>query len=108
MNSETTAQLQPAQGAADRRRSILIVDDDPHQVEALAYRLNRQGFTTVHAFEGRNGLKLARQHRPDLVLLDLQLPDLDGFAVCEELVDSPDLSACNQLILSSSVSSRQC
>jgi CheY-like chemotaxis protein len=87
---DAVPQLEPLGSETDRRQSILIVDDDQPQVEALAHRLTRQGFETILAFDGAHGMAMARQHRPDLVLLDLRLPDIDGFQVCERLVDSPD------------------
>jgi CheY-like chemotaxis protein len=102
MISDALAQLQPAPSDADRRQSILIVDDDQVQVEVLSHRLQKQGFITVLAYEGRAGLAKAREHRPDLVLLDLRLPDLDGFSVCEELVDSPDTCDIPVIIVSGS------
>ena len=89
MPQDVLAQLEPAESGADQRRSILIVDDDQEQVEVLSYRLRKQGFETVLAHEGRIGLEKARESLPDVVLLDVGLPDLDGLAVCEELVDSP-------------------
>ncbi len=98
----TEAQLQPAPSKPDPRRSILIVDDDAAQVEVLSHRLQQQGFSIVFAYEGRAGLSKAREHRPDLVLLDVTLPDLDGFAVCEELVDSPETSDIPIIIVSGS------
>lgn len=90
MFQDVVAQLEPTEQGAEKRGSILIVDDDQDQVDVLAHRLKKQGFSTVLAHQGRVGLTKARQHRPDVVLLDLRLPDLDGFAVCEELVDSPE------------------
>ena len=105
MIKDALAQLEPAQGSSDRRHSILIVDDDQTQVEVLTHRLQHQGFNTVSAYEGRVGLRKAREHRPDLVLLDLRLPDLDGFAVCEQLVDSPE--TCDIPIIIVSGSDRQ-
>ncbi len=93
-------QLEILDAEADRRRAILIVDDDRSQVEALAHRLTRQGFETMLAFDGEHGMALARQHRPDLVLLDLRLPDIDGFEVCENLVDSPDTCGIPVIIVS--------
>ncbi|MHB0957326.1 MAG: response regulator [Pirellulaceae bacterium] len=102
MIHDAVAQLQPCDAAADQRQSILIVDDDRGQVEALSLRLQRQGFTTVLAHEGRHGLSLARERRPDLVLLDLRLPDLDGFVVCGELVDSPETCHIPIIIVSGS------
>jgi len=102
MIQDVLAQLEPAQLGADRRNSILIVDDDQVQVEVLSHRLQRQGFSTFEAYEGRSGLEKARSHRPDLVLLDLRLPDLDGFTVCEQLVDSPDTCDIPIIIVSGS------
>ncbi len=102
MVHDAVAQLQACEAATDRRQSILIVDDDPAQVEALSLHLQRQGFTTMLAREGRHGLDLARAHRPDLVLLDLRLPDLDGFTVCGELVDSPETCHIPIIIVSGS------
>jgi CheY-like chemotaxis protein len=90
MIHDAVAQLQPCESATDRRQSILIVDDDRSQVEVLSLRLQRQGFTTMLAHEGRRGVHLARARCPDLVLLDLRLPDVDGLEVCGELVDSPE------------------
>ncbi len=102
MIQDAMAQLQPVESESDRRHSILIVDDDQAQVEVLSNRLQKQGFTTVLAYEGRTGLRKAREHRPDLVLLDLRLPDLDGFTVCEELVDSPETCHIPIIIVSGS------
>ncbi len=102
MIQDALTQLQPTQSGTDRRHSILIVDDDQLQVEALSHRLQKQGFSTVLAYEGRIGITKAREHRPDLVLLDVRLPDLDGFTVCEELVDSPETCDIPIIIVSGS------
>lgn len=100
MFQDVAAQLEPTEHGAEKRGSILIVDDDQDQVDVLAHRLKKQGFSTVLAHQGRVGLEKARQHRPDVVLLDLRLPDLDGFAVCEELVDSPETCHIPIIIMS--------
>ncbi len=100
MIQDAVAQLQPVNSGSDHRQSILIVDDDQVQVEVLSHRLQKQGFSTVLAFEGRTGLRKAREHCPDLVLLDLRLPDVDGFSVCEELVDSPETCHIPVIIVS--------
>ena len=65
---------------------ILLVEDDEHLVEGLAYNLERAGFDVVVARDGEEGLRLARERSPDLVLLDLMLPKRSGFEVLEELV----------------------
>ena len=66
-------------------KKILVVDDEPTLVATLKYNLERDGFQVVTADDGESALNLARSHRPDLVLLDLMLPGLDGFEVCRIL-----------------------
>jgi DNA-binding response OmpR family regulator len=82
------------------RYSILIIDDDEAMAEALATRLSQQGFQTLTAFQGQRGLTLAREQRPDLVLLDLRLPDRHGFDVCAELDEFPETTGIPIIILS--------
>ena len=90
-----------AEEQVDRpRNSILIVDDDEDQVFCLSNRLEQQGFKTIIAGEGRQGLKLAREEKPDLVLLDLRLPDVDGLEICTELADDPATCAIPVIIVS--------
>ena len=70
--------------AAGRRR-ILIIEDEPDLVRGLRDALEFEGFDIVSSGVGREGVELARERAPDLVLLDLMLPDMNGFAVCEEI-----------------------
>ncbi|HEX5451384.1 MAG TPA: response regulator, partial [Candidatus Limnocylindrales bacterium] len=67
------------------RRRVLIVEDDPSNRLLLAQVLARAGFDTVEAADGDEGLRQARSERPDLVVLDLGLPRVDGFEVCRRL-----------------------
>jgi DNA-binding response OmpR family regulator len=67
------------------RKKILVVEDDLELVELLKFNLTKAGFSVMTATEGPEGLKKARNWPPDLILLDLMLPELDGFAVCEIL-----------------------
>jgi DNA-binding response OmpR family regulator len=64
---------------------ILVVDDEPAVTDLLAYNLRKSGYEPLVAADGREALRLARQARPDLILLDLMLPELDGLDVCREL-----------------------
>ncbi len=102
MTPDVCPQLDPAPAAPDRRKSILIVDDDQEQVAALAWRLQRLGFSTLVAHDGRAGLRLARECHPDVVLLDLHLPDADGLAICSELADAPETAHVPIIIVSGS------
>ena len=67
------------------KRKILIIDDENFFVEPLKMYLNRSGFETVAAADGMSGLKMARQEKPDLIILDLMLPGISGFEVCRLL-----------------------
>jgi len=64
---------------------VLIVDDEKDIVELVRYHLEKQGFHCLQAGDGPTALRLARQHRPDLLILDLMLPGLDGLEVCRQL-----------------------
>lgn len=64
---------------------ILIVDDEKSIVDILKFNLEKQGYETLPAYDGREGLRLAREEDPDLILLDVMLPYMDGFEVCKTL-----------------------
>ncbi len=66
---------------------ILIVEDEKNIVDILSFNLVKEGYETLEAYDGEMGLDLALTHNPDLILLDLMLPKLDGFAVCNTLRD---------------------
>jgi len=65
--------------------TVLVVEDELALQEALAYTLRKEGFTVETAADGRRALERARQLRPDLIVLDIMLPELDGFEVCRLL-----------------------
>jgi CheY-like chemotaxis protein len=100
VSQESLTQMEPIGASRHRARRILIVDDDEGQVEVLATRFKRQGFQTVTATRGRDGIKRAREDGPHLVLLDLRLPDIDGMQVCRELTDDPATCSLPVIILS--------
>ena len=64
---------------------ILVVDDDPTNLEVLRVRLSAQGYEVVIAVDGEDALRRARELKPDLVLLDVMMPKLDGISVLKEL-----------------------
>lgn len=65
--------------------TIAIVEDESNIVELIKYNLDREGYRTISANNGRKGLELIKQELPDLVILDLMLPELDGLSVCKQL-----------------------
>jgi len=66
---------------------ILVVDDDPDILDAVAMILESQGYKVVTARDGAEGLATLKAEQPDLMILDLLMPKMDGFAVCKELQD---------------------
>ena len=66
-------------------KRVLIVDDEKNIVDILKFNLGKEGYDTVCAYDGRDGLDKARSTNPDLILLDVMLPYMDGFQVCRTL-----------------------
>ena len=66
-------------------KQILVVEDEQNIVDILVFNLKREGYGTLEAYDGAAGLQLALERDPDLILLDLMLPKLDGFEVCRRL-----------------------
>lgn len=71
----------------ERKAKILLVDDDPDILEAMSTVLLVHEYTVVTARDGHEGLAKLRSEKPDLMILDLMMPKMDGFAVCQELLD---------------------
>jgi signal transduction histidine kinase/ActR/RegA family two-component response regulator len=80
---------------ADERRkrisTVLTIDDDPNVLDLMARVYQREGFRPVSASNGKMGIELARQLRPDLITLDIMMPEMDGWAVLKALKDDADL-----------------
>src|SRR5438552_1040422 len=70
---------------------VLVAEDDPRISSLVVLYLEREGFTTLTASDGRQALDLARQHQPCFVILDLMLPTVDGWEVCRELRRASDV-----------------
>ncbi|MBQ9492629.1 MAG: response regulator transcription factor [Oscillibacter sp.] len=71
----------------DVKKTILIVEDEKNIVDILRFNLQRSGYDTVEAYDGADGLSKARSGNPDLILLDVMLPKMNGFDVCKALRD---------------------
>ena len=71
--------------AANMTSTVLIVEDDPHAVELVRLYLDRDGHRVLTAADGIDGLRQAREAQPDLVVLDVMLPGLNGLEVCRTL-----------------------
>ena len=74
---------------AHPKRRVLLADDDPGLRRLIGTTLGTQDFDVMHAVDGEEALRMAREHRPELVLLDVNMPKLDGFQVCRFLKTDP-------------------
>ncbi len=75
------------------KRKILIVEDNEQNLYLMTFILENNGYEVVQARDGREGIELAGQVKPTLILLDIQLPVMDGYAVARELKSNPALDA---------------
>ncbi len=69
----------------EKIRRVVCVEDEPEMIDLYRLILNRRGFEVIGADGGREGLEFVREHQPDLVLLDLMMPDMDGWEVYKQL-----------------------
>jgi len=69
----------------ERRPKILVIDDDPDMVEMLTISLEAASYEVIAAYNGVQGLQQARVEKPDAIILDIMMPEKDGFKVCKEL-----------------------
>jgi DNA-binding response OmpR family regulator len=97
------AAREPETGVIGGRRgmakSVLVVDDEPNLTLSLAYLLRNAGYEVRVAADGNAALAAVAEKRPDLVLLDLVLPEQDGYAVCERLRAQPALDGTRIVML---------
>jgi DNA-binding response OmpR family regulator len=84
--------------------TVLVIDDQRELAELVRRALEREGFDVILATNGESGLRVARDHRPDLVVLDLTMPDLDGLEVCRQLRADPRRSTMPIIVLSARAS----
>lgn len=85
---------------------ILLIDDDANIIKLLTLVLSRAGFQIMAANTGEEGVKLAVQHAPDLAILDVMLPGMDGYTVCRKLRENPDTSWIPVLMLTAQSETR--
>lgn len=79
---------------------VLVVDDDPYVLMSLDFLMKKSGYDV---FVGRNGtetMELLYEHKPDIILLDIMMPDIDGYAICEHIKSTDILSHCKVVFVS--------
>src|SRR5689334_20818476 len=81
-------------------QTILVIDDHKELAELVQRSLAQQGFDVIVAHDGPSGLNIAREHKPDLVILDLTMPGMDGLDVCRQLRQDPRARKVPVIVLS--------
>jgi two-component system, OmpR family, alkaline phosphatase synthesis response regulator PhoP len=81
------------------KETILIVDDETDLLDLIEYNLEKEGYTVLKAENGHDGIKLARKKTPDLIILDVMMPQMTGLEVCKVLKDDPTLKSCPIIFL---------
>src|SRR5690349_10586472 len=79
---------------------LVVIDDEPYALRAMSYLLTREGYEVVTAGNGEEGLQRVRELRPPLVFLDIMMPQLDGYEVCQRIRSDPALNDTYIVMLS--------
>lgn len=93
---EASNETQGSQGPV----RVAIIDDDPGIVKVISVILKTNGFEVVGALSGAGALSLIKDERPDVVILDIMMPDVDGFEVCRQIKEDPETSGIPVLFVS--------
>ena len=89
----------PTEPAEKQAQDVLVIDEDESVQKALAKILEPEGFNVISARTGQDGLRLARERNPKIIILDILMPDMDGWTVLKELKQDPHLSAIRVVLL---------
>ncbi len=90
---------------SEKKAKILIIDDQPSEVKMVKMALEQANYEVCYAYNGKVGIEKAVQEKPDLILLDIMMPEKDGFITCGELKKKPETSSVPIIILTSIESS---
>ena len=83
------------------KKKILIVDDEPNISKLVAFILEKHGFDILHAFVGQEGIEMAKTEKPDMIILDVMMPNMDGFEVAKILTSMEETKHIPIIMLSS-------
>ncbi|MBW1666933.1 MAG: response regulator [Deltaproteobacteria bacterium] len=81
------------------KKLVLVVDDDPDLVEAICMKLESENFRTAKAYDGVQAWERIKEERPDLVILDVMMPNKNGYVVCDEIKNDPQYKDITVVLL---------
>ncbi len=84
--------------------TVLVVDDDPYILMSLEFLMRKSGYNVLVARNGTEALDILNGHKPNLVLLDIMMPDVDGYEICKHIRKTPDLNHTRVIFLSAKTS----
>jgi len=90
---------------SEAKARILIVDDQPSEVKMVKMALETAGYHVIYAYNGKEGLEKAVSEHPDLIILDIMMPEKDGFVACADLKQNPATASIPVIVLTSVESS---
>lgn len=91
--------------AAEEKKVVVCIEDEPEMIELVKLILGRRGFELVGAVGGREGLETVRKLKPDLVLLDLMMPDMDGWEVYQQMKTDEELKSIPVIVVTAKAQS---
>jgi two-component system alkaline phosphatase synthesis response regulator PhoP len=91
MNKFATKNIGRSFIMSSEKTKILLVDDEPDILEFISYNLNKEGFEVFTSNNGRDAIKIAVKEKPELIILDVMMPDLDGIETCRVIRETPEL-----------------
>ena len=108
MTSHDSSQFKKGDGdnmEGQSKRKVLCVEDEPDMIELVRLILEREGFEVVGAVGGQEGLEAIRREKPDLILLDLMMPDMDGWEVYRQVRADPKLKQTPVIVVTAKAQS---
>jgi len=80
-------------------KKIMVVDDEPYIARVIKFKLEQEGYTVISANDGQSGLQKIKEEKPDMVLLDVMMPGLSGYEVCQKIKEDAELAGIPVVIL---------
>ena len=90
---------------AEEKKTVICIEDEPEMIDLIRLILGRKGFDLVGAIGGREGIDAVRQLKPDLVLLDLMMPDMDGWEVYQQMKADDELKSIPVIVVTAKAQS---